>query len=161
MTKDGQVRPGCTTPKALPSNDTSRLNAKPTRTIPRMQLTSKIEKVPICWIHSGVLAFFAISGMNRTGSALCAPQKSLGSPDGACITASPGLWVVRAVLPTAFYFIRSAVTWFIANIFPSRNRVSSIEAFEGLELGDGKLSRPVLRGLGSRESARPLGEVNE
>ena len=52
------------------------------------------------------------------------------------------------------------MTGFIANVFPSRNRVSSIEAFEGLELGDGKLSRPVLRGLGSREAARPLGEVD-
>jgi len=71
----------------------------------------------------------------------------------------PGYWVVRAVPQTVFSFIRSAMTGFIANVFPSRNRVSPIEAFEGLELGDGKLSRPVLRGLGSREAARPLGEV--
>jgi len=40
-----------------------------------------------------------------------------------------------------------------------RNRVSAREAFEGLELGEGKLSRPVLRGLGDRKVARLLGEV--
>src|ERR1700758_5349498 len=37
------------------------------------------------------------------------------------------------------------MTGFIVNVFPFRNRVSSTEAFEGLELGEGKLSRPVLR----------------
>jgi hypothetical protein len=34
---------------------------------------------------------------------------------------------------TAYYFIQSATTGFIANIFPYRNRVSLKEAFEGLE----------------------------
>jgi hypothetical protein len=34
-----------------------------------------------------------------------------------------------------------------------RNRVSSKEAFEGLELGEGKPSRPVLRGPGGRKAA--------
>jgi hypothetical protein len=34
---------------------------------------------------------------------------------------------------TAFCFIQSATTGFIANIFPYRNRVSLKEAFEGLE----------------------------
>src|SRR5258707_10549131 len=42
-------------------------------------------------------------------------------------------------------------------VFPFRNRVSSTEAFEGLELGEGKLSRPVLRGPGGRKAARLLG----
>ena len=51
------------------------------------------------------------------------------------------------------------MTGFIVSVFLFRNRVSLKEAFEGLELGDGKLSRPVLRGLGSREAARPLGEL--
>jgi hypothetical protein len=45
--------------------------------------------------------------------------------------------VVRQVLPTAFYFIPSAMTGFIVNVFPFRNRVSYKEAFEGLELGEG------------------------
>jgi hypothetical protein len=57
---------------------------------------------------------------------------------------------------TAFYFIPSAMTGFIVSIFSFRNRVSPKEAFEGLEPGEGKLSRPVLRGLGSREAAWPL-----
>jgi hypothetical protein len=45
------------------------------------------------------------------------------------------------------YFIQSATTGFIVSIFPSRNRVSPKEAFEGPELYGGKLSRLVLRGL--------------
>jgi hypothetical protein len=49
------------------------------------------------------------------------------------------------------------MTGFIVSVFPFRNRVSSKEAFEGLELGEGKLSRPVLRGLGGRKAARLLG----
>ena len=49
------------------------------------------------------------------------------------------------------------MTGFIVNVFPFRNRVSSKEAFEGLELGEGKLSRPVLRGPGGRKAARLLG----
>ena len=48
------------------------------------------------------------------------------------------------------------MTGYIVNVFPSRNRVSSPEAFEGLELGEGKLSRPVLRGPGGRKAAWPL-----
>ena len=60
------------------------------------------------------------------------------------------------MLRTAFYFIPSAMTGFIVSIFSFRNRVSPKEAFEGLEPGEGKLSRPVLRGLGRREAARPL-----
>jgi len=61
------------------------------------------------------------------------------------------------VLRTAFYFIQSAMTGFIVSVFPFRNRVSLNEAFEGLELGEGKLSRPVLRGPGGRKAAWLLG----
>jgi len=49
------------------------------------------------------------------------------------------------------------MTGFIVSVFPFRNRVSSTEAFEGLELGEGKLSRPVLRGPGGRKAAWLLG----
>jgi hypothetical protein len=38
-----------------------------------------------------------------------------------------------------------------------RNRVSPKEAFAGLELGEGKPSRPVLRGPGGRKTAWLLG----
>jgi hypothetical protein len=82
----------------------------------------------------GVLVRFAFSGMNNAGSALCAIQKSLGSRVGACTTAFPVYWVVRKAPRTAFYFIQSAITGFIASEFLSRNRVSLKEAFEGLEL---------------------------
>ncbi len=49
------------------------------------------------------------------------------------------------------------MTRFIVSVFPFRNRVSSPEAFEGLELGEGKLSRPVLRGPDGRKAAWLLG----
>ena len=49
------------------------------------------------------------------------------------------------------------MTGFIVNVFPFRNRVSPKEAFEGLELGEGKPSRPVLRGPGGRKAAWLLG----
>ena len=49
------------------------------------------------------------------------------------------------------------MTGFIVSVFPFRNRVSAKEAFEGLELGEGKLSRPVLRGPGGRKAVRLLG----
>jgi hypothetical protein len=45
------------------------------------------------------------------------------------------------------------------SIFPFRSRVSYTEAFEGLELGEGKLSRPVLRGPGDRKAAWLLGHM--
>jgi hypothetical protein len=51
------------------------------------------------------------------------------------------------------------MTGFIARVFQFRNRVSSKEAFEGLEPGAGKLSRPVLRGPGGRKAAWLLGQV--
>ena len=49
------------------------------------------------------------------------------------------------------------MTGFIVSVFPFRNRASSKGAFEGLELGEGKPSRPVLRGPGGRKAARLLG----
>src|ERR1700738_2850555 len=58
---------------------------------------------------------------------------------------------------TAFYFTRSAMTGFIVSVLLYRNRVSLREAFEGLEPDERKLSRPVLRGPGSREAAWLLG----
>jgi hypothetical protein len=60
---------------------------------------------------------------------------------------------------TAFYLIPSAMTGFIVSVFAFRNRVSFKEAFEGLELGEGKLS-PVLRGPGGRKAAWPLGDCD-
>jgi hypothetical protein len=51
------------------------------------------------------------------------------------------------------------MTGFIVCVFPFRSRVSSTEAFEGLELGEGKSSRPVLRGPGGRKAAWLLGKV--
>jgi len=48
---------------------------------------------------------------------------------------------------------------FMISIFPFRSRVSFQEAFEGLELGEGKLSRPVLRGPGGRKAAWLLGHM--
>ena len=53
------------------------------------------------------------------------------------------------------------MTGFIVSVFPFRNRVSSKEAFEGLELGEGKPSRPVLRGPGGRKAAWLLGSNPE
>ncbi len=47
---------------------------------------------------------------------------------------------------------------FMVSIFPFRSRVSFKEAFEELELGEGKLSCPVLRGPGDRKAAWLLGE---
>jgi hypothetical protein len=96
--------------------------------------------------------------MNNAASALNAIQKSLGSRVGACTTAFPVRWVVRKVPRTAFYFILSAMTGFIASAFLSRNRVSLKEAFEGLELCEGKLSRTVLRGLDGSNPVRLLGK---
>ena len=65
--------------------------------------------------------------------------------------------MVRKAPRTAFYFIQSAMTGFIASAFLSRNRVSLKEAFEGLELCEGKLSRTVLRGLDGSNPVRLLG----
>ena len=49
------------------------------------------------------------------------------------------------------------MTGFTTSAFLSRNRVSLKEAFEGLELCEGKLSRTVLRGLDGSNPVRLLG----
>jgi len=49
------------------------------------------------------------------------------------------------------------MTGFTTSVFLYRNRVSLNEAFEGLELCEGKLSRTVLRGLDGRKPVRLLG----
>src|SRR5260370_14613507 len=49
------------------------------------------------------------------------------------------------------------MTGFTASAFLSRNRVSPKEAFEGLELCEGKLSCTVLRGLDGSNPVRLLG----
>jgi hypothetical protein len=118
----------------------------------------KNEKVLTCWTRSGVLETFAFSGMSNADSAPGATLKSLGQRDGAFTTVSPVSWVVRQVPRTAFYFTRSAMTGFTANVFPYRNRVSFKEAFAGPELCDWKLSRTVLRGLDGRKVVWLLGE---
>jgi RNA-directed DNA polymerase len=89
MTKDRQIKSGCTTPRALPSNGTSRSKAKLTRTIQPMKPISKHGKGLICWKRFGVPALFALSGMNNVDSARCAIQQSPGSPAGAFTPASP------------------------------------------------------------------------
>jgi hypothetical protein len=76
---------------------------------------------------------------------------------GAFTTAFPACWVVRKAPRTAFYFIRSAMTGFTTSAFLSRNRVSPKEAFERLELCEGKLSCTVLRGLDGSNPVRLLG----
>src|SRR5260221_4120073 len=113
MTKDGQLKSGCTTPRALPSNGTSRLKAKRTRTIQPMKPTSKNAKGLTCWKRFGLSALFAISGMSNVDSARSAIQQSPGSQDGAFITASPVSWVVPIVPRTVFYFITSDIHGFI------------------------------------------------
>jgi len=133
MRRGNQLRCGCCSRVASPFNDTSRSEAKPTRTIPRMKPTSRNAKEITCWTRFGVLIHFAISGMNNADSALCVIRKSPASRAGAFTIASPGCWVVPTVPRTAFYFIRSATTGFTTSVFLYRNRVSPKEAFEGLE----------------------------
>jgi hypothetical protein len=65
--------------------------------------------------------------------------------------------VVAAALRAVFYFIRSATTGFTTNDFLSRNRLCLKEAFEALELCEGKLSCTVLRGLDGSNPVRLLG----
>src|SRR6266853_5726031 len=138
-------------------------DAKVSRTVPRglddrkvVRLLGRNAKEIICRKRFGVLALFAFSGMNKPDFAPNATSESHGSRVGGFTTASPVCWVVQRVRKTASYFIQSATTRFIASIFPSRNRVSPKEAFEGLELCAGKLARTVLRGLGPSDGARLL-----
>src|SRR5580704_14369080 len=123
-----------------------------------MSPTSRNAKRTTCRARFGVLVLFAFSGMNNVDVAPCATSELPGSQVGAFITASPVPWAVRPMPRTAFYFIRSAMTGFIVSVWPYRNRVSLWEAFEGLEPDEGKLSRPVLRGPGSRKAAWLLGK---
>ena len=135
----------------------SRLKATRTPTILPMKPTSSNAKRITCGTPSEALVFFAISGMNNVVSVWHARPKSPASRDGAYTPASPASWVVRPAPRTAPYFIPSAMTGFTACVFLYPNRVSLNEAFEVLEPDDGKLSRPVLRGLGGRKAARLLG----
>jgi len=50
------------------------------------------------------------------------------------------------------------MTGFTTSAFLFRNRVSPTEAFEGLELCEGKLSCTVLRGLDGSNPVRLLGD---
>jgi hypothetical protein len=114
-----------------------------------MRPTSRNAKQITCRTRFGVHVLFAFSGMNNE-DVPCATRELPGSQVGAFTIASPVAWGVRR---TAFYFIRSAMTGFIVSVWPYRNRVSVWEAFEGREPDEGKLSRPVLRGPGSRKAA--------
>ena len=78
------------------------------------------------------------------------PARLRGSRVGAYIIASLLCRVVPRVPKTAFCFIQSATTGFTPTSFRVENRVSLKEAFEGLEPDEGKVSRPVLRGPGTR-----------
>jgi hypothetical protein len=122
-----------------------------------MNLTSKNAKGLTWWKRFGEPVRFAISGMNNVDSARSAIPKSPGSQAGACFTASPVCRAVPLLPRTPFYFIPSAMTGFLVSVFSFRNRVSSQEVFEGLELGEGKPSRPVLRGPGGCKAAWLLG----
>ena len=146
-------------PVARPFNDTLKSKAKPTRTILPVNPTSRNAKEIICRQRFGALARFAFSGMYQLASAPYARSASPGSRVGVFIIASPACWVVRTASRTVLYFTQSATTGFIANIFPSRIRVSPKEAFEGPEPYDGKLSRPVLRGLAPSNGGWLLGEA--
>ncbi len=52
------------------------------------------------------------------------------------------------------------MTGFTTSVFLYRNRVSLKEAFEGLELCEGKLSCTVLRGLDGSNPVRLLGHTD-
>jgi len=101
---------------------------------------------------------FAFSGIYSAGSASCVIRTSPGSRAGVSIIASPAGRVVPRAQITVFCFIPSATTGFTPKAFSFPNRVSLKEAFEGLEPDDGKLSRPVLRGLAPSNGGGLLGE---
>ena len=119
-----QLRCGCCSRVAYSLNDTSKSEAKLTRTILHMKPTSSNAEKMTCWTRFGVLVPFASSGMNNADFALCAIQKSLGSRVGAFTIAFPASWVVRAASRTEFYFIRSAITGFTTSVLLYPNRVS-------------------------------------
>ena len=101
----------------------------------------------------------AFSGMYKPASAPSARSASPRLRGGVFIIASPACCAARTASRTVPYFIQSATTGFIASIFPSRNRVSPKQAFEGPEPYDGKLSRPVLRGPAPSNGGRLLGDA--
>jgi N-terminal domain of reverse transcriptase len=155
--RGSHLRYGYSQPALLPSADMSRLEATRIPTILPTKPTSRNAKGTICRTRFGAPVFFAFSGLNNAASALCAIPKSLASLGGACTTAYPASWVVRAVLRTAFCFTQSAMTGFIDWVFLFPNRVSVRRRSEVLEPDDRKLSRPVLRGPGPRNGVRLLG----
>ena len=156
-TRANRTKCDYSSPVARPFKGTSRSRAPLIRTIPSMNPTSKNAKQIIWRKHFGVRGLFAFSGSSNAGSVPSATPRSPGSRVGAFIIASPVLWVVLRVRTTASCSIQSAMTGFIANVFPYRNRVSLKEAFQGLEPDEGKLSRPVLRGLALSNGGRLLG----
>jgi len=170
ITTGSPVKFGCTTPVAHPSSDTLKSQVPRTPATPPVRPTSSNVKGLKCVTHSEVLVYFAFSGKTNAAAAFSARKESPGSWVGDFTIAASVWWVVSPALRTAFYFIRIAMTGLTANTFLSRNRVSPKEAFEGLELCEGKLSctglrelsRPATRlkispyrsGIGSRRLAR-------
>ena len=131
----------------FPSTSTGAFTGNPENTILLVTPTSRNAKEIICRQRFGVLA------------APSARSASPGSRVGFFIIARPACWAARTASRAVPYFIQSATTGFIASIFPSRNRVSLKEAFEGPEPYDGKLSRPVLRGLAPSNGGWLLGDA--
>lgn len=153
---DSQAKSGFYAPAAHPSSDISKYRETRIPTTPPMRPTSRNAKKLTCENRFGVPVSFAFSGGNSAVSALFVTSESPGLRAGVCTIASPARWVVRTAQRTACYFTPSAMTGFIAYVFPYRNRVSFQEAFEVLEPDDGKLSRPVLRGPGLSNGVRLL-----
>jgi hypothetical protein len=158
ITRAHRTKCGCGLRIARPSNDTLRSKAKPTRTIRPMKPTSRNAREIIWRKRFGVPEHFAFSGIYSAGSASCVIRTSPGSRAGVSIIASPAGRVVPRAQITVFCFIPSATTGFTPKAFSFPNRVSLKEAFEGLEPDDGKLSRPVLRGLAPSNGGGLLGE---
>ncbi len=156
MTLDSAGTSGFYAPAAHPSSDTPKYKEMRIPTTPPMRPTSRNAKKFTCENRFGVHVSFAFSGMNSAVSALFAISGSPGLRAGVCTIASLARWVVRPAQRIASYFIPSAMTGFIAYVFPYPNRVSFQEAFEVLEPDDGKLSRPVLRGPGLSNGVRLL-----
>src|ERR1700757_1611961 len=122
-----------------------------------MKPTSSNAKQLICEIRSGVLVYFAFSGLNSAASAFSATRESPGSRVGGFTIASPVCWADPPAPRTASYFIRSVTAGSIASVFTHPNRVPFRVAFEGLELCERKLSCTVLRGPDRRNPVRLLG----
>src|SRR3984957_14037006 len=158
-TRANRTKCGYYSPVARPFKGTSRLRAPLIPTIPSMKPTSNNAKETIWRERFGGRGLFAFSGDSNADPVPCATPRSPGSRVGAFTTAFLVYRVIPRVQITAFCSIQSATTGFIANIFPYRNRVSLKAAFEGPEPYDGKLSRPVLRGLAPSNGGRLLGDA--